>query len=79
MGRAWMHLDELKFPSKCPYCGGRRFRVEGARKVFFEAVYKVTGEGVDREEYMDTDVDWEVAYGLACEECGEDLSGEVGF
>jgi DNA-directed RNA polymerase subunit RPC12/RpoP len=79
VGREWIYLDELEFPSKCPKCGGRRFRVEGARKVFFEAVFEVTDESIKTVEDHNTDVDWEVAYSLECAECGEDLSDEVGF
>ncbi|MEM2355488.1 MAG: hypothetical protein QXO00_04125 [Candidatus Bathyarchaeia archaeon] len=79
MGKEWIYLDEFEFPSKCPYCGGNRFRVEGARKVYFEATYKVTEKGIETEDDQNTDVDWEVAYSLICADCGEDLSGIVGF
>jgi len=79
MGREWINLDELKFPSKCPNCGGNRFLVEGARKVFFEAVYKVTKEGVKTEDDMNTEIGWEVAYSVVCADCEEDLSDQVGF
>jgi DNA-directed RNA polymerase subunit RPC12/RpoP len=79
MSKEWIDLNELEFPSKCPKCGSRRFRVEGARKVFFEAVFEVTDKGIKTVEDYNTDVEWEVAYSLVCAECGEDLSGEVGF
>jgi rRNA maturation protein Nop10 len=79
MSREWIHLDELKFPEKCPYCGGKRFRVVGARKVEFEAVYEVTDGGVKTVDNMNMDCEWEVAYSLECDECGEDLSEQAGF
>jgi predicted RNA-binding Zn-ribbon protein involved in translation (DUF1610 family) len=79
LGKDWISLDALKFPSKCPNCGGNRFRVEGARKVFFEATYKVTKESVETEDDRNTDIDWEVAYSLSCADCGEDLSDRVGL
>jgi hypothetical protein len=79
MGKEWINLDELKFPSKCPKCGGHRFRIEGARKVCFRAIYKVTEENIVNEDNMNTDVDWEIAYSLECADCGEDLSEMVGF
>jgi DNA-directed RNA polymerase subunit RPC12/RpoP len=79
MGRDWMYLDELKFPKKCPYCGGNRFVVEGAKKVEFEATFKVTEKGIETEDEQNTDIEWKVAYGLICADCGEDLSEEVGL
>ena len=79
MGRGWIHLDELKFPNKCPKCGSRRFIVEGARKVEFVRVYEVTDRGVKLVDSKDEGVEWEVAYSVACAECGEDLSEEAGF
>ena len=62
-----------------PVLWGRRFRIEGARKLLFEAVYRATDKGLVREDDTNTDIDWEVAYGLYCEECGEDLSELAGF
>jgi predicted nucleic acid-binding Zn-ribbon protein len=80
MGRKWMYFDELVFPDRCPECGGRRFRVVGARKVFSEAVYEVRGEDdIDHVEDEITGCDWEEVYGVECVGCGEDLSDEVGF
>jgi len=79
MGKEWISLDELEFPSKCPKCGGNRFIVEGARKVEFEATYEVTGEGIKTLEDMNKDCEWEVAYSLICAKCGADLSSLVGF
>jgi DNA-directed RNA polymerase subunit RPC12/RpoP len=79
MGEEWISLDELKFPEKCPYCGSRRFKVYGARKVEFEAVYEVTDEGIKTIDDQNVDCEYEVAYGLECDECGEDLSEEAGL
>jgi len=67
----------LEFPSKCPYCGGNRFKVEGARKLFFEATYKITENSIETEDDRNTDIDWEVAFSLSCADCGEDLSDQV--
>jgi hypothetical protein len=81
MGRAWIDLDEVVnlLPKRCPNCGGHRFVIEGARKVEFEAVYEATDEGARRMSERDTGCEWEVAYGVACADCGEDLGELVGF
>jgi hypothetical protein len=79
MSGKWINLDDLEFPSRCPYCGGNRFVVEGARKLFFEATYRVTGESVELLDDVNTDVDWEVAYSLECADCGRDLTEYVEF
>jgi hypothetical protein len=79
MGREYIYFDELEFPSKCPNCGGTKFRVLGARKLEFEAIYEVTEDGLNLKDDMNTDCEWEVVYGLECEKCGADLSGEVGL
>ena len=79
MGREWMYLDELEFPSKCPNCGGRKFIVYGAKKIVYKETYEVTDENIKLLNSEQEDVEWEVAYGIECAECGEDLSEYVGF
>ncbi|RLE87711.1 MAG: hypothetical protein DRJ67_04115 [Thermoprotei archaeon] len=79
MGREWIHLDELELPEKCPRCGSRRFIVYGAKKVEYKEVYEVVGGEVRLVDSEQTDIEWEVAYGVECAECGEDLSELAGF
>jgi len=79
MGRDWISTTELKLPKKCPNCGSTRFHIEGARKIIFESIYRMTDKGVKVEEDHNTDSEWEVAYSVCCAECHEELSDLVGL
>lgn len=79
MGGGYVCLSDLELPEECPFCGGKRFRVEGARKVSFEVVCVVADGGVRVDGEEGVSVEWEVAYSVACDVCGEDLSEVCGL
>lgn len=79
MGESYVSLSEMELPEECPFCGSKRFKVEGARKVLFEAVYVASDDGVIKEGEESRDVEWEVVYSVACDSCGEDLSELCGL
>jgi len=79
MGKDYIHLDELNFPRVCPSCGSTKFLVEGAKKIYYTEWYEVTEDGVKLVDSSPYHVEWEVAYGIECANCGEDLSDLAGF
>ena len=78
MGREYISASELK-PIKCPYCGSKRIKIYGARKMIYEE--EIDGETLRTIEATTeyTDIEWDVIYGVECAECGEDLSELVGL
>ena len=76
MGREYIPASEFE-PTRCPYCGSKRLRIYGARKMEYEEVYDVASGTVEDCKYTDTEYD--VIYGVECAECGADLSGEYGL
>ena len=79
MGREYIPLSEFEFPSKCPYCGGNEFVLEVGKKVIVEETYRVEKENIKKLKEDEDDIEWEVAYGIRCAKCGEDLSDYCGF
>jgi len=75
MGREWITWHELRIPEECPNCGGKTFLIEGSKKVYFEALCK-DGEVVG---FHEEETEWQVAYGIFCKRCEEDLSKLAGF
>jgi hypothetical protein len=61
-------INELKFPSKCKYCGGNEFIVEGVREVCFEAKYRVTDK-IELIDDINTDNIEEKVNSLKCAKC----------
>ena len=76
MGREYILVSEFE-PARCPYCGSRRLKIYGAKKMEYEAVYDVISKTVEDCEYVNTEYD--VIYGVECAECGEDLSEKYGL
>ena len=79
MGKAWIPLNELQLPSKCPYCGSTEFIIDGARKDYVDFYVKVEEGQIKIEDEKATETEYRVAYGVACAKCGEDLSDLCGF
>jgi len=78
MGREYIPSSELE-PIKCPYCGSKRIKIHGARKMEYEE--EIDGETlapiVGSTEYIS--IEWDVVYGASCAECGEELDDLIGL
>jgi len=67
MGNDYIAWSELPQKLRCPNCGSTHIKIYGARKVEFE-IEEEDGEKIYEEQ---TGVEWEVAEGVECMECGE--------
>ncbi len=72
MSRDYIELHEFSL-ERCPYCGGRKFKVSGSRIASYEGV-------LDEKLRIDREFDeWTCIHSVECMGCGEDISGEVGL